>query len=162
MPRFTHQYNSYAAPSSGLAVTVKGAFRSTPNSGKGLSGISTEICRNRPRVHPCALGTWELEAGGLEAQGHPLLHSEFQASLGHMRPCFQNQPNKTLATEMHQAPHVRGLILETAYGVVGRAGESSHLWSKPLAGKSTVNGWGVSEVTRETSVGRWHLSRGLA
>lgn len=57
VPQFTHPYNSYAAPSSGLAVTVTGAFRSAPSSDRGSPGVSSEIYR----VHPCDPGTWRQE-----------------------------------------------------------------------------------------------------
>lgn len=35
--------------------------------------------------HQKPLGPWEAEAGGLTIQGHPQLHSEFEASLGYVR-----------------------------------------------------------------------------
>lgn len=40
-------------------------------------------------VHICNQNTWEVEAGGSEVQGHPWLHSEFEASLGYVRLCFK-------------------------------------------------------------------------
>ena len=40
-------------------------------------------------VHICHPSTWEMEAGGSGVQGHPWLHSEFEASLGYMRPCLK-------------------------------------------------------------------------
>ena len=36
-------------------------------------------------VHICSPSTWEVETGGSEVQGHPLLLSEFEASLEFMR-----------------------------------------------------------------------------
>lgn len=39
-------------------------------------------------VHACNLSTWELEPGGEEAEVHPVLHRQFEASLGYMRPWF--------------------------------------------------------------------------
>jgi hypothetical protein len=32
-----------------------------------------------------------VEAGGLEAQGHPQLHNEFKADLGHMRTSLKRE-----------------------------------------------------------------------
>lgn len=37
----------------------------------------------------------EVKTGGLEAQDHPPPHSEFQASLGYMRPCLKKRNQYT-------------------------------------------------------------------
>ena len=37
-------------------------------------------------AHTCNLGTQEVEAGGLQNQSHPQLHSEFKDSLGCLGP----------------------------------------------------------------------------
>lgn len=34
--------------------------------------------------------TWEVDAGGERAQGHPRLQSEFKASLGYVKPCLNS------------------------------------------------------------------------
>lgn len=33
---------------------------------------------------------WEIDTGGPKVKGHPLLHKEFEASLGYMGHCVQN------------------------------------------------------------------------
>lgn len=38
--------------------------------------------------HAFNSGTWVVEAGRSKTQGHPLLHSEFEASLGYIIPVF--------------------------------------------------------------------------
>jgi hypothetical protein len=35
-------------------------------------------------AYKCNTSTWEAEAGGSQIQGHPSLHSEFEASLGYI------------------------------------------------------------------------------
>lgn len=36
---------------------------------------------------------WEVEAEGSGVQGHPQLHSEFEASLGYIRSCLKKKKN---------------------------------------------------------------------
>lgn len=50
-------------------------------------------------VHACNSSIWEVEAGGLEGQGHPRLHGMLEISLCYTGPCLQThtksiQPNK--------------------------------------------------------------------
>lgn len=39
----------------------------------------------------CSLGTWEVEAGGLRAEGQSQLHSKLEASLGYTGPPSQRK-----------------------------------------------------------------------
>jgi hypothetical protein len=42
-------------------------------------------------IHTWNSSTHEMEAGVLEVQGHPRLHSEFRVSLGYRRPCSKRK-----------------------------------------------------------------------
>lgn len=50
------------------------------------SGFDTQCCMNwvGTGVHACNTSTWEQEARE-EVQGHPWLHSKFEACLGYTR-----------------------------------------------------------------------------
>ena len=49
--------------------------------------LSSSPAPHKPHVvlYACDPSTWEVETGGSEVQGHPLLLSEFEASLEFMR-----------------------------------------------------------------------------
>jgi hypothetical protein len=42
-----------------------------------------------PSVHACDPITWEVERGRPEVRGHSWIHSKFQVSLRHVRPCLK-------------------------------------------------------------------------
>lgn len=59
-------------------------------------------------AHACNPSTWEIEAEGSGVQGHPLLHSEFEAGLDYIRHSENksNDPFKVLfATVSTYAPN---------------------------------------------------------
>lgn len=39
----------------------------------------------------CKNSTQEMEAGGVEVQGHPQPYNKFEATLGYVRPCLKQQ-----------------------------------------------------------------------
>lgn len=43
------------------------------------------------KIPACNPSTLAVDAGGLGVQSHPQLHRKFEAILGHMRSCFQNE-----------------------------------------------------------------------
>ena len=55
-----------------------------PNRHKVLSSIPA-LHKSSVVAHPYNPSTWEGKARRSEVQGHPLLHSEFEANLGHSK-----------------------------------------------------------------------------
>lgn len=61
--------------------------------------------------YSCYSNTWEAEAGESGVQGHPLLCSEFEASLGlHelSEPCGVQTTNPVMATQTHKGCDMEG------------------------------------------------------
>lgn len=56
-------------------------IKNLPSLHEVLSSIPNTTHTSRP-------SPGEVEAGGLEIQGHPQLHREFKMSLSYMRPCL--------------------------------------------------------------------------
>ena len=55
-----------------------------------VSGLIPRAARDRQGgVHMCTPSTWKGKTGGSEVQGHPGLHSEFEASLSYLRPALK-------------------------------------------------------------------------
>lgn len=50
-------------------------------------GSSPPLSKAGEVVQTCSSSTWEAKAGESEVQGHFLLVSIFEASLGYLRPC---------------------------------------------------------------------------
>lgn len=80
--------------------------------------------RAKPCGNVCNLGSWEAEAGGLQIQGQPKPHSEFEASLGYtVRPCLktktqtQKQPLPSLPEHFWLAC---SFIIHSSGGIVDR------------------------------------------
>lgn len=86
-----------------LLAPVFGENTSAPRilvwvSGRKPGGV-TQVCNST---------TQNVETRGSRVQGHPLLHSELEASLGYMKPYLRKQ-RKTLPPKMEPfQPHMRG------------------------------------------------------
>lgn len=65
---------------------------------------SSELHRWGGAVHTCNLGTMEEEAGDLAVQGHTWLHSEFEASLEHMRSCLEKPKDRQTDRKHDRTP----------------------------------------------------------
>lgn len=53
-------------------------------------------------VHVCHPNTQEAEAEGSEVQGQPWLHSEFEVTLGYMRPCLKKKKKITVVFNLEK------------------------------------------------------------
>jgi hypothetical protein len=42
-------------------------------------------------AHTCNPSTWDEQVEGLEVQGHPQMHIEFEDSLQYLRPCLNEE-----------------------------------------------------------------------
>ena len=58
-----------------------------------ISKPGQQIAR-RVVVHICNPSTWEVEAGGSEAQRDPQLHNKFKTNWGFTRPCLKSIRDK--------------------------------------------------------------------
>lgn len=54
-------------------------------------GAQFYLCINQAWLHTPLIRALEIEAGGLENQGHPGLHKRLEASLGYTRPPFPDK-----------------------------------------------------------------------
>lgn len=75
-------------------------------------------------AHTCSLSSREVEAGRSEGQAHLQLHSEFEASTGHMRLCLKPKRNEVLhSNSQAQQRQDWSLPLVTALPFPAKQGE---------------------------------------
>lgn len=88
------------------------------------------------------------EAEGLEIQGYPLLHREFEASLGNVKPCLKEKKNQYEFNEHLLCASVRNATINRAdtesLPVVLRPGEVRRYHRRP--GHGAVSDLGSAQL----------------